>query len=122
MEHRTEYQFLFKILYGFRSDGTIQSSYHIPNVARKVLETFLEFHIPSNDSVYQKMESVSFDAQKKNAIYKFANDLSHATGKGFDPALVTETQKSVGYLLEMIKAVAPLHFDGLAKLSQAAPG
>lgn len=121
MEHPTEYHFLFKVLHEFRSDGTIQSSYHIPNVARKVLETFLEFHLPSNASLYDKMEAVDFDAQKKTVVYKFANDLSHATGKGFDPALVAETQKSVGYLLEMIKAVAPLHYDGLAKLSQAGP-
>ncbi|WP_439544002.1 AAA family ATPase [Hyphomicrobium sp.] len=121
MEHPTEYHFLFKVLHEFRSDGTIQSSYHIPNVARKVLETFLEFHLPSNASLYDKMEAVDFDPQKKTVVYKFANDLSHATGKGFDPALVAETQKSVSYLLEMIKAVAPLHYDGLAKLSQAGP-
>lgn len=116
MEHATEYHYLFKLLYGFKSDGTILAAYHIPNVARKVLETFLEFHVPSNGSLYEKMEAIDFDDQKKTAIYKFANDLSHATGKGFDPALVSEAQKNVSALLEMIRRIAPAHYDGLVKL------
>jgi wobble nucleotide-excising tRNase len=120
LNHPTEYHYLFKILHGFKSDGTIMSAYHIPNVARKVLETFLEFHVPSDDSLYEKLEATQFDQNKKTAIYKFANDLSHHTGKGFDPALVAETQKGVTYLLEMIQAVAPSHFDGLEKLSKVA--
>lgn len=113
LDHTTEYHYLFKLLYGFKSDGTILAAYHIPNVARKVLETFLEFNVPSEGSLYQRIEAIDFDAQKKTAIYKFANDLSHATGKGFDPALVSEAQKNVTALLEMIKAVAPAHYAGL---------
>jgi hypothetical protein len=86
-------------------------------VARKVLETFLDFYTPSNKNLYQKLETVQFDAHKKTAILKFSNDLSHYTGKGFDPALVAETQNNVKYLLEMIETVAPLHYQGLEKLS-----
>jgi wobble nucleotide-excising tRNase len=117
VEHPTEYHYLFKLLHSFKSDGTILSCYHIPNVARKVLETFLEFHVPSNENLYKKLEATNFNENKKTAIYKFANDLSHRTGKGFDPALVAETQKNAAYLLEMIKAVAPLHYQGLEKLA-----
>lgn len=118
VEHPTEYHYLFKLLYTFESDGTIQSSYHIPNVARKVLETFLEFHVPSNENLYKKLDRVKFDENKKTAINKFANDFSHMTGKGFDPALVAETQKNTTFLLEMIKAVAPDHYDGLERLAK----
>jgi hypothetical protein len=108
------------VLYTFQSDGTILSCYHIPNIARKVLETFLDFHVPSKGSLYAKLDKVAFDDHKKTAINKFANDLSHHTGKGFDPALVAESQKNAKYLLEMIKAVAPLHYTGLEALSQPA--
>jgi wobble nucleotide-excising tRNase len=121
IEHATEYHYLFKVLYTFQSDGTILSCYHIPNIARKVLETFLDFHVPSKGSLYAKLDQVKFDGHKKTAINKFANDLSHHTGKGFDPALVAESQKNAKYLLEMIKAVAPLHYDGLEALSQPKP-
>lgn len=119
IEHATEYHYLFKVLYTFQSDGTVASCYHIPNVARKVLETFLDFHLPSNKKLYRKLEETAFDPHKKTAIYKFTNDLSHFTGKGFDPSLVAETQKNTAYLLEMIEAVAPLHYAGLEKLSEA---
>lgn len=115
--HPTEYCYLFKLLHSFQSDGSIRTSYHIPNVARKVLETFLEFQRPYEASLYKKLEAIEFDSHKKTAIYKFANDLSHFTGKGFDPALVAETQKNVSYLLEMIKATAPEHYDGLEQLA-----
>jgi wobble nucleotide-excising tRNase len=118
IEHATEYHYLFKVLHTFQSDGTIMSCYHIPNVARKVLETFLDFHVPSNKSLYLKLDETNFDPHKKTAIYKFTNDLSHFTGKGFDPALVAETQKNVAYLLEMIKDVAPLHYAGLKTLAE----
>ncbi len=118
-EHPSEYHYLFKILHTFESDGTIQGCYHVPNVARKVLETFLEFYAPSNKNLYQKLDEVDFDPLKKTAINKFANDLSHFTGKSFDPAIVGETQKNVGYLLEMIKAVSPTHYDGMKTLAEA---
>lgn len=119
IDHATEYHYLFKVLYTFQSDGTILGCYHVPNIARKVLETFLDFHVPSSKSLYLKLEETDFDPHKKTAIYKFANDLSHHTGKGFDPALVAEAQKNTAYLLDMIKAVAPLHYAGLKKLSEA---
>jgi wobble nucleotide-excising tRNase len=116
-EHASEYQYLFKKLFTYKSDGTIESAYHIPNVARKVLETFLEYYEPSSAKLYEKLDAIDFDPLKKAAIYKFANDLSHMTGKGFDPALVAETQKNTAYLLEMIATLAPKHHAGLLKLS-----
>lgn len=119
IDHATEYHYLFKVLYTFKSDGTILGCYHVPNIARKVLETFLDFHVPSSKSLYQKLDETDFDLHKKTAIYKFANDLSHHTGKSFDPSLVAEAQKNTTNLLEMIEAVAPLHYQGLKKLSEA---
>lgn len=118
-EHPTEYHYLFKLLYLFKSDGTIATCYHMPNVARKVLETFLDFHLPSNDSTLEKLNQTGFDENKRTAIYKFTNDMSHRTGKGFDPSIVPETQKNATYLLDMIQATAPLHFEGLKKLATA---
>lgn len=118
-DHPTEYCYLFKLLLDFKSDGTIFASYHIPNIARKVLETFLEFQRPHERTLHAQLEAVEFDPHKKTAIYKFTNDLSHFTGKGFDPALVAETQKNVAYLLEMVKTVAPQHYESLEKLGAA---
>jgi len=109
-DNESEYHYLFKILTEFETDGTIASVYHIPNIARKVLDTFLMFRVPNNSATYEKLEQLDFDEDKKIAIYKFVNDQSHITGKGFDPSLVPETQKNVKYLLEMMESAFPEHF------------
>ena len=85
----------------------------MPNIARKVLEYFLLLMVPDNRILYRKLEAIDFDENKKTAIYKFTNDQSHITGKGFDPSLVSETQKNVSYLLEMIENVFPAHYEVL---------
>lgn len=113
IDHPTEYHFLFKVLAQFQNDGTIAGCYHIPNVVRKVLETFLDFHAPAPKSLHAKLNSTNFDEAKKTAIYKFSNDLSHRTGQGFEPGLVQESQKNAAYLLEMIKELAPAHYNGM---------
>jgi wobble nucleotide-excising tRNase len=111
-ENRNELIFLFRILVNFKSDGTIANSYPIPNIARKVLESFLDQH-SSGKSFHKKLENLVYDEQKKASLYKYTNDLSHPTLSGLDPALVGETQTNVKHLLEMIKAVAPVHYDAL---------
>lgn len=116
IDHPTEYNFLFKMLYSFKSDGKIANCYHIPNVTRKVLETFLDFYAPAERTMHKQLATIKFDEDKKAAVLKFANDQSHRTGKGFDPAIVAESQKTVTHLLEMIKAIAPAHYDGLEKM------
>lgn len=114
--YESEYQYLFKTIYNFKSDGTIESVYHIPNLARKLLEYFLMIMVPNSNSFYQKIESLDFDENKKTAIYKFTNDRSHITGKGFDPSLVQESQNNVKYLMEMMETVFPEHYNILKNL------
>jgi len=113
-EYESEYHYLFKKLYEFGSDGTIAQAYPIPNIARKVLDTFLTFRVPCGGSMYSKLEKIknttNFDKNKLTAIYKFVNNQSHITGSGFNPALVPETQKNVRYLLEMIEKIFPEHY------------
>ena len=108
--HESEYHYLFKRLYEFNGDGSIESVYDIPNLARKVLDTFLMFRVPNSKSQYEKLNELDFDENKKTTLYKFTNDQSHITGKGFEPSLVEETQKNVKYLCEMMEAVFPEHF------------
>lgn len=113
-DHETEYNYLFKILKTFQLTGgsTIASVYHMPNIARKVLEGFLMFRVPNSMNTYDKLESLKplFDENKITAIYKFTNDQSHVSGRGFDPSLIPETQKAVKYLLQFIEAAFPEHY------------
>ncbi|MBE1292946.1 MAG: AAA family ATPase [Rhodobacteraceae bacterium] len=114
LQNKNEFAYLLKELMKFESDGTIQTAYPIPNIIRKVLETFLEQH-STGQSLYSKLENLNFEEAKKTALYKFANDLSHPTYSGLDPALVGETQTNIKHLLEMIEEVAPIHFKALTE-------
>ena len=116
-KYDTEYQYLFKILYDFKSKGTIESVYHIPNIARKMLENFLAIMVPNSRNMRKKLERIDFDENKKTAIYKFTNSQSHMTGGGFDPSLVPECQNNVEYLLEMVEQAFPKHFEVLQELA-----
>ena len=114
LQNKNEFAYLLKELMKFESDGTIHTAYPIPNIIRKVLETFLEQH-STGQSLYAKLENLDFEESKKTALYKFANDLSHPTFSGLDPALVGETQTNIKHLLEMIDTVAPIHFKALTE-------
>ena len=116
IEFQSEYQYLFKTLYCYKPDDTIESAYNLPNIARKVLDNFLMVMIPDNSSPYRKLELINFDENKKAAIYKFTNDQSHITGKGFDPSLTSECKNVITYLLEMIETVFPTHYKILVEL------
>lgn len=111
----SEYHYLFDVVYKYKDNGEIESAYKMPNIARKLLDSFLLFQVPIPGSTYERLQTVTFDETKKTAIYKFVNDQSHITGAGFDPSLVPETQKCVGYLLEFMEKTAPDHYKHLVE-------
>lgn len=117
-KYETEYLFLFKTLRSLaqENDGTILTAYPIPNMARKLWETFIMFRVPVGANTYNRMEQLKkegFDAQKLDAIYKFTNDQSHITGGGLDPSLVPESDKVLANIFEIMAQAAPRHFEHL---------
>lgn len=111
-DNKSEFTYLLKVLIEFKDDGSIATAYPIPNIVRKVLETFLEQH-STGGSFYQLLNNLDYDETKKAALYKYANDLSHPTLSGLDPALVGETQTNIKHMLDMIEFVAPIHYKAL---------
>jgi wobble nucleotide-excising tRNase len=118
--YESEYHYLFKLLKQLRNDqdNSISKAYSVPNIARKVWETFLMFRVPNGGNFYKKMDELKaagYDEQKLDAIYKFTNNQSHITGGGFDPALVPETKKVINELFEMMEKISPDHFSIIDK-------
>lgn len=114
-QNKNEFAYLIKELAAFKSDGEIATAYPIPNMIRKVLETFLEQH-STGGNLYQKLENLTssgFEPTKKTALLKFANDMSHPTFSGIDPSLVEESKNNISHLLELIEHVAPIHYKAL---------
>lgn len=75
----------------------------------------MKFCVPKSVDAYQQLRELNFDEHKKLVIYKFMNDQSHITGSGFDPALVSETQKCVKYVLELMEATFSEHYKYLVE-------
>ena len=122
-DYESEYHYLFKLLKELRDDqdDSIARAYPIPNIARKVWDTFTTFSVPNGRSQYQKIEELKklgYDEVKLDAIYKFINDQSHITGSGFDPALVVGTKKAVAELFDMIKVISPEHYRIIDEATQ----
>ncbi len=97
-----EYEYLLGCLENLNG-GTMESTYHIPNMARKVLEHFLMFMGSGNGTMRQKMEKINFGEVEKDSMCSFFNDRSHMSDGNVD--LSQECKKNVGYLLDMIGTV-----------------
>lgn len=116
----SEYQYLFKCLKDLEKaqDGTIAAAYAVPNMARKLWDSFLLYRVPSSQSIHKKCEVLKengFDAQKIDAIYKFTNDQSHVTGSGLNPSLVPEASNVISNIFELMQVTAPEHYKVLEK-------
>lgn len=109
----SEYHYLFNVAYKYKDDGTIANAYKMPNIARKLLDSFLMFRVPKNENTFNRLKEIAYDEEKKASIYKFANDQSHITGSGFDPSLVPEAKNCITDLLDMMKVVDPDHYKYL---------
>ncbi|MFC1677443.1 AAA family ATPase [Planctomycetota bacterium] len=111
-EFKSEYHFLFDQLYKFKDNNALayKDFYTISNIARRFLEIFTNFKIPTTGDLKSKFEALEIDSEKFNAIqkgqvYKLIQVLSH----GFDPTSAiehkdkTETLKAIKIMLEMVE-------------------
>ncbi|MBL7945184.1 MAG: AAA family ATPase [Flavobacteriales bacterium] len=118
----SEYHFLFKQLHEEAERVTLPPDlavlYPLPNIARRVLETFLAFKYPSlsSDGLQKMLEAVPFDAAKKIRIHRFTDSYSHSDridDHGMDMTLLSEAPQIMREILELIKATDEQHFDGM---------
>lgn len=131
-DYESEYHYLFKRLHRFRADtalsdqGTIEAVYHYPNIARKVLECFLSFRVPTRGTMYTRMLKMR-DFNKSNIsitdikeVYDFINSNSHLDTKTgliqFDPTLGVNGAKYIDKTLELIKKCDEKHYNSMIKL------
>jgi wobble nucleotide-excising tRNase len=106
----TEYQYLFKLVCRYQSNSTVENAYTMPNICRKLLDTYLLYRVPIKGTTYDRLNELNYAEEEKSEIYKFVNDSSHITGDGFDPSLVPETKRCVKLLLDLIKETDPEHY------------
>ena len=132
-EYNSEYHYLFKTTCAAasvtHSIGNLETHYHMPNVARRLLENFLAFRMPEiNDSrtdvLYAKIEKSDFDAGKKTSILRFLNVHSHESQIGqdeHDASILAETPQIMKLVLELIAHEDKEHYDRMLSLVTPPP-
>ncbi|TQL14979.1 wobble nucleotide-excising tRNase, partial [Zymomonas mobilis] len=74
-KYESEYHYLFKLVYDAANSekkADLQQNYHLPNIARRLLETFLAFRQPSmSGKLHMQLKSTNFDDAKKTRILRF---------------------------------------------------
>ena len=122
-DYESEYQFLFKLLHQFAnsSDTELDECYFYPNIARRYLETFLNFRIPNNKDLYSKMEKLIKDSEKRMRLYRFVNDFSHDRKADaltdFDTSCLENSKKIIKELLDEVRKIDTEHFNGLTNIA-----
>ena len=122
--YESEYHYLFACVHrgsNHQGKGTLEESYHYPNVARRLLEMFLAFRRPEiAGELWKKLEDVEFDSARKLRIIRFVHTHSHGDAIGeaeHDPSILGESESVLGDLMELIKSLDAEHYHAMVKVS-----
>jgi len=127
-QYESEYHYLFKRVYeeGQRPLGRgLETHYGIPNIARRLLESFLAFRVPDKaGELFQKMEAVDHDHHTKTRILRFLHTYSHMdqiAEPDHDLSALSETPAIMKDVLDLIQGVDKDHYQSMVKLVAQAP-
>ena len=122
-EYESEYHYLFSLVYGAANsveEAGLQENYHLPNIARRLLESFLAFRQPSKSGeLRQQLDLIDFDVAKKTRILRFLHTHSHAgqiSDPEHDPSILIETRQVLSDLLCLIQKDDNRHFEQMKEL------
>ncbi len=122
-QFESEYHYLFARIYRrAKANGhaDLEANYIFPNMARRLLETFLAFRHPQNaGELRQTLKVIDFDETKKLRILRFLHTLSHAAAvvdPEHDPSALGEAQAVLTDLLALIHHEDAAHYDAMVAL------
>ncbi len=123
-QFESEYHFLFRQVYDVASSAVCTNGlaqfYGLPNIARRLIETFLAYRFPDcSGDLIKRLERVDYDAEKKTRILRLLNTYSHSGGISdpeHDPSVLAETGEVMKVILEMMESVDGDHYQGMVKL------
>lgn len=122
-QFESEYHYLFACIYrraNTNGQGGLEANYIFPNMARRLLETFLAFRRPQNaGELHQKLKGIDFDETKKLRVLRFLHTHSHADAivdPEHDPSALSEAQAVLTDLLALIQHEDAAHYDAMLAL------
>lgn len=120
-EFESEYHYLFSVVRkaAGANNGLLKEVYPLPNISRRLLETFLAFKSPGSESLQRSLDSIHFDNAKKNRILRFIHTYSHfdqITDSEHDPSILQESSSIMRDILNLVKTVDECHYLSMEKL------
>ncbi len=121
-DYESEYHYLFARIYreAKKENRALKESYVLPNMARRLLESFLAFRKPqAREGLWQKLKVVEFDEVKKIRILRFLNTYSHADSvreHEHDPSPLAEASAVLKDLLELMEKEDTKHYQAMVEL------
>lgn len=123
-QFESEYHFLFRQVYDVANSAVCTNGlaqfYGLPNIARRLIETFLAYRFPDcSGDLIKRLERVDYDAEKKTRILRLLNTYSHSGGISdpeHDPSILAETSEVMKAILKMMESVDGDHYQGMVKL------
>lgn len=123
-KYESEYHFLFASVYRFANGPApegLEASYGIPNVARRLLESFLAFRHPDVfDNMWGALREITTsDEARKGRILNFVQTYSHGPGPGqpeHDPSILGESRSILQEILALIESEDSGHYVAMKNL------
>ncbi len=117
LDYESEYHYLFhRVVEEAQRNppASLAEYYAIPNIARRLLESFLAFRFPTEDNLQQQLNrATSVEEAKRARIIRFLHTYSH-DGKVNEPehdlSILSETPQILKDVLELIEKVDGPHF------------
>ena len=114
---KSEYVYLFSLIYKFYQTptDTFENLYHLPNILRKFVETFLNFKFLSSVNIEESIDELITDPIKCERARKFMHYYSHSltTDKFMKFADLAECTDVVNIVIESVKVNDPTHYKSL---------
>ncbi|WP_405419478.1 AAA family ATPase [Marinobacter flavimaris] len=118
--YESEYHYLFKQIWSVAQSteaAPLEQYYVLPNVGRRLLETFLSFKFPGGKpALGLLMSKVEFDPAKKTRLLRFLHVHSHhdrVADPEHDLSTLSEAPQVFSDLLELMQALDEGHYKGL---------
>jgi len=115
-DYESEYHYLFKRIHEAAAQPLGQplaNYYDLPNLARRLLETFLVFKVPDKGTLHTRLQEVTFPEPRKTRLLRFVDTHSHAEqiGEGHEEAAaLAEAPTVLKDLLDLIASVDADHY------------
>ena len=130
-KYSSEYDYLFHSIYKVSEDKTSSFEWHynLPNMARRLLESFLSYQFPSHDKLGEllkyptnesnKNKRIEFDKTKQVSIARFLNTYSRndtIPDPDHEECAISEARNICKDIMDLIKFLNKDHYRRMVEL------